>query len=291
MLTTTSNLIEATSTISHTTIGLLAMTSSTVIAFPGPTTTTVSSDSTTSTTTDIQTTSTTSTSTTTTLSNIGSQTPTTNIGSQTPATNIGGQTTSITNIGNQVPTIIATTTISNIGNQARTSISTILSTSISTTYNMSSPSSTPLLTDDVDSYIKYVIQYLVPTMVIGLGIILTTLILIVLISCLLCRHTTRSRISNPNEATEPSFAQQRPQSTESSLNENYAYVMNRMNASDCHFYDQPSFFVKPNQEIQVVDIDNRYSALNRLSKFNRNPAYNIGGSRIEQDELQSSVPV
>ena len=124
--------------------------------------------------------------------------------------------------------------------------------------------------------IEYVIQFLVPSLVIGLGIIITTIILIGVVICLMCYLIPKRSSENPNEAVEPSFAHQRPQTTHQfsfSYNDVYA-TNNRIQTNEDCIYDEPRFFTKPNNQQIQLESENRYSILNRLSHFNRNPAYN-----------------
>lgn len=167
---------------------------------------------------------------------------------------------------------ISSMTTSAHANRQETSYRTVTSSTLSTPNLDNNNSSRPP-------------TYLIASVAIATVIMTISLIFAVFSIYMFYSSIRRRKTSHPIEATEPQFVNGRPQSTTESLYTNHAYVMNRMNkqtsqhdcAADQHHYDIPSF--SKGSEPQVIK--NRYSVLNRLSHFNRNPAYSTSQGATE----------
>ena len=126
-------------------------------------------------------------------------------------------------------------------------------------------------------------QYILPSIVIGVGIIVIMSILcILLMTVTIYIIFTERRKSHPMFAAEPSFANQRQSATES-LYTNAAYIMNRISAQSFHEYDRPTFSMKSDLTESAM-----YNKVNRTSMFDLNPAYNVVQLEEEEEEEETS---
>ena len=121
--------------------------------------------------------------------------------------------------------------------------------------------------------------YIIATVVSSAGFSVVCLILIGITLYAFCLRKRRN--SNP-VATEQTLSFTRRPQSQTSLYSNGAYLMNKLKKKEFiptasnsspshHHYDTPTF----TESKESDETENRYSTLNRLSQFNRNPAYSI----------------
>lgn len=135
--------------------------------------------------------------------------------------------------------------------------------------------------------------YIIATVVSSVGFLVVCLILIGIALYAVCLRKQRS--TNP-VATERSLSFSRRPQSQTSMYSNNAYLMNKLKKKEFipttsnnsspshHHYDTPNF----TQSKESDETENRYSTLNRLSQFNRNPAYSITSScTLTNDEVNN----
>ncbi|XP_019852049.1 PREDICTED: uncharacterized protein LOC109581966 isoform X1 [Amphimedon queenslandica] len=124
--------------------------------------------------------------------------------------------------------------------------------------------------------------YIIATVVSSAGFLVVCLILFGIAFYAVCLRKQRS--SNPVPTEQSLSFSRRPQS-QTSMYSNNVYLMNKLKKKEFiptannsspshHHYDTPNF----TQSKESEESENRYSTLNRLSQFNRNPAYSIASN-------------
>ena len=120
----------------------------------------------------------------------------------------------------------------------------------------------------------YFIQYLIPLLIVGFGIVLTTFVIVSISVAAFCYYSFSYKRENATVGISEAFQRSPEQPNTNTLTDTRV-------PSSVH-YDLPHFYVTPNQ--LRLSKENDYSTPNRSSRFNLNPAYNNAGGVVVTED-------